>query len=106
MKRYLPTAMLLAAAGTASAQDAPLPVYGARALLAAPAASSQLIVVDGRAWRCDGAVCTGRATATPKSQPVVFECLRAAKALGPVIRYSSRQEREERSLGPDCRNPG
>jgi hypothetical protein len=105
MKVYLLMAML-AAAGSAAAQEAPLPVYGARAVLASPAASSKVTVIDGRAWRCDGAVCVGRASATPRSQPVIFECQRVAKALGPVVRYATREEREERTLGPDCRNPG
>lgn len=104
MKPYL---LILAAwaAGAASAQEAPLAVYEARAVLASPLAEAKTAVIDGRSWRCEGALCTGRASAAPKSQPVAFECQRVARAMGPLVRYTTREQREERALGAGCRNP-
>ncbi len=104
MKRFLMTLAVLAA-GPALAQEAPLGVHEARAVLAAPPPLERTIIVDGRTWRCDGPVCTGRAAATPLSQPVTHECQRVEKALGPLLGYRSREDRDERVLGAGCRRP-
>ncbi len=104
MKRFLITLALLAA-GPALAQEAPLAVHEARAVLAAPAPREGAVIVDGRTWRCEGPVCTGRAAATPLSQPVTHECQRVEKALGPLLGYRSREDRDERVLGAGCRRP-
>ncbi len=104
MKRFLITLAVLAAA-PAFAQEAPLGVHEARALLATPAAQEKTVIVDGRTWRCEGPVCTGRAGAAPLSQPVTHECQRVEKALGPLLGYRSREERDERVLTAGCRRP-
>lgn len=104
MKPFLVTLALLAA-GPALAQEAPLSVNEARAVLAAPAAQERTVIVDGRTWRCAGAVCVGRAGAAPLSQPVTHECQRVEKALGPLLGYRSREDRDERVLTAGCRRP-
>ena len=103
MKSFL-FAFALLAAGPAFAQDAPLGANEARAVLAGPA-DGKTAIVDGRTWRCEGAICTGRAAAAPLSQPVTHECQRVAKALGPVLGYRSREARDERVLAAGCRRP-
>jgi hypothetical protein len=104
MKRFLIMAAMLTA-GPALAQEAPLGLHEARAILATPVAQAGTIIVDGRTWRCDGAVCTGRSSSAPLSQPVTHECQRVAKALGPVLGYRSREDRDERVLAAGCRRP-
>lgn len=104
MKPFL-FALTLLAAAPALAQEAPLAAYEARAVLASPEQSGKTVILDGRTWRCDGAVCTGRAAATPLSQPVTHECQRVEKALGPVLGYRSREDRDERVLTAGCRRP-
>ncbi len=104
MKRFL-MAMTVLAAGPAFAQEAPLGVHEARAVLATPSPQAKTLIVDGRTWRCEGAVCTGRAAAAPMSQPVTHECQRVQKALGPLLGYRSREDRDERVLGAGCRRP-
>ena len=103
MKRFLITLAVLTA-GPAFAQEAPLGVNEARAILATPVAD-KTVIVDGRTWRCEGAVCTGRSASAPLSQPVTHECQRVEKALGPVIGYRSRETRDERVLTAGCRRP-
>ena len=104
MKTFL-IALALIAAGPALAQETPLGVNEARAVLAEPMAQQRTLIVDGRTWRCEGAVCTGRASAAPLSQPVTHECQRVEKALGPLVGYRSRESRDERVLGAGCRRP-
>ena len=103
MKLFL-TALTLLVAAPALAQEAPLATNEARAVLAAPA-DGKTAIIDGRTWRCAGAVCTGRAAAAPLSQPVTHECQRVEKALGPVLGYRSREDRDERVLTAGCRRP-
>lgn len=103
MKCFL-LGLTLLAAGPALAQEAPLGVNEARAVLAA-AIETRTVIIDGRTWRCEGAVCTGRASAAPLSQPVTHECQRVEKALGPLVGYRSRETRDERVLGAGCRRP-
>lgn len=104
MKRFLIILAVLAA-GPVCAQEAPLGVNEARAVLVSPVAQVTTAIVDGRAWRCDGAVCSGRAASAPRSQPVTHECQRVAKVLGPLLGYRSREDRDERVLGAGCRRP-
>lgn len=104
MKTFLVVLVVLTA-GPALAQEPPLGVNEARAVLAEPTAQPRTLIVDGRTWRCEGAVCTGRASAAPLSQPVTHECQRVEKALGPVVGYRSRETRDERVLGAGCRRP-
>lgn len=104
MKPFL-LALALLAAGPALAREAPLGAYEARAVLATPAPTVKSVILDGRTWRCEGAVCTGRSAGAPPSRPVTHECQRVEKALGPLLGYRSREDRDERVLTAGCRRP-
>lgn len=104
MKAFL-IAVAVLTGGPVLAQEPPLGVNEARVVLAEPTAQQRTLIVDGRTWRCEGAVCTGRASAAPLSQPVTHECQRVEKVLGPVVGYRSRETRDERVLGAGCRRP-
>lgn len=104
MKTFL-IAVAVLTGGPVLAQEPPLGVNEARVVLAEPTAQQRTLIVDGRTWRCEGAVCTGRASAAPLSQPVTHECQRVEKVLGPVVGYRSRETRDERVLGAGCRRP-
>jgi len=68
-------------AGTAFAADAQT-----RAKLAAPVAAPVKVIVDGRLWSCTGDVCV--AAGQGKLQPIKRECVRVAKAIGPVTEFT------------------
>jgi hypothetical protein len=55
------------------------------ATLAAPVSERRQVIVDGKLWTCEGTKCTSGNKGI--SQPVVRECARAARVLGPIVEY-------------------
>ena len=80
--RALLAAVALFAAAPAFAADAP-----ATSLTLADAAKAPAgrVIVDGAAWRCEGASCTATGGA---SQPAARACRRVVAKLGPVTSFS------------------
>ena len=85
MRALLAAALLLAAA-PAFAADAP-----ATSLTLADAAKAPAgrVIVDGAAWRCEGASCTASGGA---NQPAARACRRVVAKLGPVTAFSYKGE--------------
>ena len=83
--RALIVAAALFAAAPAFAQA---PVSSAVLTDAAKAPAGRTII-DGAAWRCDGATCTANGGA---SQPAARACRRVVAKLGPVTAFSYKGE--------------
>jgi hypothetical protein len=56
------------------------------AVRASTGGRARMVVLDGRVWRCDAAVC--RANGQGRSQGLARECARVARKLGPLAAYS------------------
>ncbi|MET4684692.1 CC_3452 family protein [Brevundimonas faecalis] len=84
--RALLAAAVLFAAAPAFASDAP-----ATSLTLADAAKAPAgrLIIDGAAWRCEGAACTATGGA---NQPASRACRRVVAKLGPVTTFSYRGE--------------
>ena len=83
MRKSVFVALTVAVLGTAS-----LPAFAAdpaQARLVAPGAQPREVIIDGRLWKCRGEKCT--AGSQGKNQPILRECARAAKVLGPIVEY-------------------
>jgi len=78
---------IAAAAFVSATAYAEPPAAGSQAVLAAPASAAEA-VVDGVAWRCEGARCAG-AVRRSGADGLVKECRRVAAVIGPVASYSS-----------------
>ena len=61
----------------------------AQAGLPDPMAAPHDRILDGRIWRCEGATCRSAGESAPASQPVLRECRRLVRVLGPLISYRS-----------------
>ena len=84
--RSLLIAAALFLAAPAFAQPVEAPVAATRAVLAdAAKAPAGRTIIDGAAWRCEGAACTASGGA---SQPAARACRRVAQRLGPVTAFS------------------
>jgi len=56
-----------------------------QATLVEPKAGAQLVIVDGRVWKCTGVNCF--APAEGSGQPLARECARVVKVLGKVTAF-------------------
>ena len=86
MERISAVFLVLSLAGLAGAAEAR--PRNAEAVLASAGQAEVKQVIDGRTWKCLGSGCRG-AGASPKSQPVVFECQNVARQFGAVSLYRS-----------------
>jgi hypothetical protein len=84
--RALLAAALLFAAAPAFAADAPATSLTLADAAKAPASR---VIVDGAAWRCEGASCTASGGA---SQPAARACRRVVAKLGSVTAFSYKGE--------------
>jgi hypothetical protein len=83
MNRSVFVALTVSLLGAASVPA--LAADPAQARLAGQMSQSREIIVDGRLWKCRGEKCT--AGSQGKNQPILRECARAAKVLGPIVEY-------------------
>tara|TARA_R110002167_G_scaffold16669_5_gene64752 strand:+ start:3008 stop:3304 length:297 start_codon:yes stop_codon:yes gene_type:complete len=81
MRSLIIAAVLFAAAPALAQPAAPT----ALTLVDAASAPSGTTIVDGAAWRCDGAACTATART---SQPATRACRRVVARLGKVATFS------------------
>lgn len=82
MRKFILTTLSVAALAT----GANAAVSRSEAKLAGPLPKAAKIVIDGRVWTCDGAICI--AAGEGRSQSIARECWRAARKLGPFTAYS------------------
>ena len=75
-------AIVLASSGFSVAAYAADP---AAARLQAAVSAPRKVIIDGRLWSCEGEKCTSGSQG--RNQPIARECVRVAKALGPVAEY-------------------
>ena len=83
MKRYVFVALAVAVLGAAGVPA--VAADPAQARLSAPVSEAREVIVDGRLWKCRGEKCTTGSQG--KNQPMLRECIRAAKVLGPIMEY-------------------
>lgn len=82
--RALLIAAALFAAAPAVAQS---PAVTSLTLADAAAAPTRITIIDGAAWRCEGAACTATGGS---AQPAPRACRRVVTRLGPVTSFSYR----------------
>ena len=73
-----------------------------RAVLATPATKPIERVIDGRIWRCDGAVCGAQPTAQADAQRIASECRHAAVHLGAFLAYQTGSKSLTSAQLTDC----
>ena len=83
MNKYAFVALSVAVLGATSVPA--VAADPAQARLTAPVSQARQVIIDGRLWKCRGEKCTTGSQG--KNQPILRECIRAAKVLGPIVEY-------------------